>query len=129
MEAITLPEVVDFAKTFLDGHSLETLYYGNLTKEQARELTDLLVGERADYLERRAGEIGATVEVNPLPTLDMVNVDFKRHLFKYTWMQVNPNLADWFAGDPVERIVNLENSLIARKREVEKFFLDVGQFF
>ena len=43
-------------------------------------------------------------------------------------MQVNPNLADWFAGDPVERIVNLENSLIARKREVEKFFLDVGQF-
>ena len=37
-------------------------------------------------------------------------------------MQVNPNLADWFAGDPVERIVNLENSLIARKREVEKFF-------
>ena len=66
MEAITLPEVVDFAKTFLDGHSLETLYYGNLTKEQARELTDLLVGERADYLERRAGEIGATVEVNSL---------------------------------------------------------------
>ena len=55
----------------------------------------------------------------------MVYVDFKRHLFKYTWMQVNPNLADWFAGDPVERIVNLENSLIARKREVEKFFLDV----
>ena len=42
-------------------------------------------------------------------------------------MQVNPNLADWFAGDPVERIVNLENSLIARKREVEKFFLDVGR--
>ena len=59
----------------------------------------------------------------------MVNVGLKRHLFKYTWMQVNPNLADWFAGDPVERIVNLENSLIARKREVEKFFLDVGQFF
>ena len=58
----------------------------------------------------------------------MVNVDFKGHLFKYTWMQVNPNLADWFAGDPVERIVNLENSLIARKREVEKFFLDVGNF-
>ena len=59
----------------------------------------------------------------------MANVDFKRHLFKYTWMQVNPNLADWFAGDPVERIVNLENSLIARKREVEKFFLGFVQFF
>ena len=33
-------------------------------KQKARELTDLLVGERADYLERRATEIGATVEVN-----------------------------------------------------------------
>ena len=58
-----LSEVVEFAKTFLDSHSLESLYYGNLSKEQARELTDLLVGERADYLERRAAEIGATVEV------------------------------------------------------------------
>ena len=53
-----------------------------------------------------------------MPTLDMVNVCLKRHLFKYTCMQVNPNLADWFAADPVERIVNLENSLLARKREV-----------
>ena len=33
-------------------------------------------------------------------------------------VQVNPNLAEWFAGDPVERIVNLESTLIARKREV-----------
>ena len=33
-------------------------------------------------------------------------------------LQVNPNLAEWFAGDPVERIVNLETTLIARKREV-----------
>ena len=31
---------------------------------------------------------------------------------------MNPNLAEWFAGDPVERIVNLETTLIARKREV-----------
>ena len=60
---LLLSEVVEFAKTFLDSHSLESLYYGNLSKEQARELTDLLVGERADYLERRAAEIGATVEV------------------------------------------------------------------
>ena len=44
-------------------------------------------------------------------------------------MQVNPNLADWFAGDPVERIVNLENSLIARKREVEKFFFRCWSIF
>ena len=33
-------------------------------------------------------------------------------------LQVNPNLAEWFAADPVERIVNLETTLIARKREV-----------
>ena len=33
-------------------------------------------------------------------------------------VQVNPNLAEWFAADPVERIVNLETTLIARKREV-----------
>ena len=33
-------------------------------------------------------------------------------------VQVNPNLAEWFAGDPVERIVNPESTLIARKREV-----------
>ena len=32
-------------------------------------------------------------------------------------LQVNPNLAEWFAADPVERIVNLETTLIARKRE------------
>ena len=61
--SLLLLKVVEFAKTFLDSHSLESLYYGNLRKEQARELTDLLVGERADYLERRAAEIGATVEV------------------------------------------------------------------
>ena len=61
--SLLLLKVVEFAKTFLDSHSLESLYYGNLSKEQARELTDLLVGERADYLERRAEEIGATVEV------------------------------------------------------------------
>ena len=29
-----------------------------------RQLTDMLVGERADYLERRAEELGATVEVS-----------------------------------------------------------------
>ena len=104
-----LSEVVEFAKTFLDSHSLESLYYGNLSKEQARELTDLLVGERADYLERRAAEIGATVEVK---------TSFWELLTCGLWMQVNPNLADWFAADPVERIVNLENSLLARKREV-----------
>ena len=33
-------------------------------------------------------------------------------------LQVNPNLAEWFAADTVERIVNLETTLIARKREV-----------
>ena len=106
--------MVEFAKTFLDSHSLESLYYGNLSKDQARELTDLLVGERADYLERRAGEIGATVEVKLQTETQLKSPNF--------WMQVNPNLADWFAGDPVERIVNLENSLLARKREVENYF-------
>ena len=94
-----LSQVVEYAKTFLDSHSLETLYYGNLSKGQARQLTgiqfhfqyisifdfrqltdnintyqfpnlifrqltDMLVGERADYLERRADELGATVEVS-----------------------------------------------------------------
>ena len=34
--------------------------------------------------------------------------------------QVNPNLADWFKKDPVERIVNLEGAIISRKREMEK---------
>lgn len=34
MEEITLEEVLNFAKTFLDSHSLETLYYGNLSKTQ-----------------------------------------------------------------------------------------------
>ena len=34
-----MPKVVEFAKTFLDSHSLESLYYGNLSKEQVRELT------------------------------------------------------------------------------------------
>ena len=72
------------------------------------------MGERADYLERRAGEIGATVEVKLQTETQLKSPNF--------WMQVNPNLADWFAGDPVERIVNLENSLLARKREVDNYF-------
>ena len=36
-----LSQVVEYAKTFLDSHSLETLYYGNLSKEQARQLTGI----------------------------------------------------------------------------------------
>ena len=36
-----LPQVVEYAKTFLDSHSLETLYYGNLSKGQARQLTGI----------------------------------------------------------------------------------------
>ena len=36
-----LSQVVDYAKTFLDSHSLETLYYGNLSKGQARQLTGI----------------------------------------------------------------------------------------
>ena len=37
--SLLLLKVVEFAKTFLDSHSLESLYYGNLSKEQVRELT------------------------------------------------------------------------------------------
>ena len=36
-----LSQVVEYAKTFLDSHSLETLYYGNLSKDQARQLTGI----------------------------------------------------------------------------------------
>ena len=36
-----LSQVVEYAKTFLDSHSLETLYYGNLSKGQARQLTGI----------------------------------------------------------------------------------------
>ena len=34
MDGITLEEVVTFAKSFLDSHSLECLYYGNISREQ-----------------------------------------------------------------------------------------------
>jgi hypothetical protein len=62
---------------------------------QAKSMTDMLVTKRADYLAKRGEEIGATVETNP-------------------------NLEDWFRSDPVERIVNLENSIHSRKREIER---------
>ena len=73
---------------------------------QAREMTDSLVKRRAEYLSARASEIGACVEVSLLFHL--------RNLLANLVLQVNPNLADWFASDPVERIVNLENSLHSR---------------
>ena len=62
---------------------------------QAQAITDTLVTKRAEYLAKRGEEIGATVETNP-------------------------NLEDWFRSDPVERIVNLENSIHSRKREIER---------
>ena len=34
MEEISLQEVVTFARSFLDSHSLECLYYGNMTKDE-----------------------------------------------------------------------------------------------
>ena len=38
MEGITLQEVVTFAKSFLDTHSLECLYYGNMTRDEVGHL-------------------------------------------------------------------------------------------
>ena len=48
---------------------------------------------RVEYLEERLKAVGATVDVNP-------------------------NLESWFQQDPVERIVNIETSLITRKRDI-----------
>ena len=34
--------------------------------------------------------------------------------------EINPNLEEWFYNDPVERTVNLEAGIIAKKRELEQ---------
>ena len=59
---------------------------------QSQLITDELVKLRASYLSRRAEELEIKVEKNP-------------------------NLEEWFQNDPVETIVRLEPSIIARKRE------------
>ena len=62
---------------------------------QCQQITDDLVKQRADYLLRRGQELSVRTEVNP-------------------------NLEEWFSNDPVERIVNLEAALTARKRELAR---------
>ena len=34
--------------------------------------------------------------------------------------EINPNLEEWFYNDPVERTVNLEAGIIAKKRELDQ---------
>ena len=91
LDHIRAEEVSEYARRFLDSVSLECLFYGSISKQQAQEITDILIDQRAEYVERRGAELGVKVEVNPV-------------------------LEEWFSKDPVERIVNMESSIQASRR-------------
>ena len=93
LPGITHSELCSHARALLDRHALEALYYGNLSKAEARGLTEQLLAARAEYLASRAAVLGAQ-------------------------QQQQAGLQDWFCGDPVERVVRLESALLARQHEL-----------
>ncbi|XP_023335027.1 insulin-degrading enzyme isoform X2 [Eurytemora carolleeae] len=97
LQDIELHEVEDFARTFLDKHSLECLGFGNVDKDQICKLSEILLKRRAEYLELRCSNLSLKISSDP-------------------------NLADWFKTDSVERIVRCEKVILQAETKCSNSF-------
>ncbi|CAB4059390.1 IDE [Lepeophtheirus salmonis] len=92
LKSISLSDVRHFALDFLDKHSLEAFFYGNLTLETANSMLNSLFEAKLNYLKMRAEGLGLNIDETPLPHLE-----------------------EWFLKDPVQKIVLYENAICKRR--------------
>ena len=87
MHGLTVEDLRDYASSFLLNHSLECLFFGNLTVAVANKMANAIIAARKDFLERHIKELD-------------VKSDQAQELI----------LEDWFKNDPVNQITMLENA-------------------